>query len=132
MHKQPLLLHKIAETIKSASTKIHEMILMEMASLLLECGYGAHYANENDETALHFAAASGNVELIKLLIRWGAKVDSKNYFGMTPFYYAVGNGQAKACRFFYGEANANVNAKTQDLKNVLICLYCKEEQIEKN
>jgi len=131
MHTQPLLLHKIAQTIRTAQTRQQELILLEMANMLLEVGYGAHYINEDEETALHFAAASGNTDLIILLIRWGAKVDAKNYFGMTPFFYAVGNGHLRACRFFYGEVNAQVAARTLDLKTVLHCLYCRDESIEK-
>lgn len=45
--------------------------------------------DEEGNTALHFAAASGHEHLVRFLLRKGASVDSWNNYGWTPLMQAA-------------------------------------------
>lgn len=45
--------------------------------------------DEEGNTALHFAAASGHEHLVRFLLRKGASVDSRNNYGWTPLMQAA-------------------------------------------
>ena len=52
------------------------------------------FANPNlqdrkGRTALHYAAASGNLMMVKLLLQHDAKLDVQDYEGKTPLYFAA-------------------------------------------
>lgn len=48
---------------------------------------------DNDEqTALHIAAAGGNVKILELLVQNGANVSSVDNYGWTPVHIAAENG----------------------------------------
>ena len=132
MHTRKELLHKIADTMKTTDDA---RVLINMAYLLLECGYNPNNVNDDDETAMHIACAVGNIEMIELLVHFGANVEAKvriltfcvkflkNLYGMTPFFYAVGNGMATTCRYLYSQVKVDIHAKTKDLKTSLIALF---------
>ena len=62
-------------------------------------------------TALHYAAGSGHLETVQLLIRYGANVDAQNNVGDTPLHRAAFKGH-------HAVVQALVNAKARiDLKN---------------
>jgi hypothetical protein len=54
-------------------------------------------------TALHQAAANGNVELLELLLSHGAQIDSFNSIGETPLHYAARFGSLKAVKILINE-----------------------------
>lgn len=56
--------------------------------------------------ALHFCAANGHVNLIKLLIKHNADVNTINSSGSTPLHYASLNGQKDAVQSLL-DAGAN-------------------------
>lgn len=66
-------------------------------------------------TALHQAAASGNVKLIREFISKGAKVNAKNTSGETPLHLAARFGHSDAVRHLLA-AGADVLAKTRYTK----------------
>lgn len=45
--------------------------------------------DEEGNTALQFAAASGHENLVRFLLRKGASVDSRNNYGWTPLMQAA-------------------------------------------
>lgn len=61
-------------------------------------------------SAMHFAAKSGNSELIKYLASKKANVNDRTYYGVTPLMYAVSNGHLEATKMLIA-LKANVNAK---------------------
>lgn len=66
-------------------------------------------------TALHQAAASGNVRLIRDFISYGANVNAKNTSGETPLHLASRFGHIDAVRYLIA-AGADVRAKTRYTK----------------
>lgn len=57
--------------------------------MLLKHGMPVNATNWGGNTPLHFAAYRGQVELIRLLLDWGAKVDARNRWEWTPLAFAV-------------------------------------------
>jgi hypothetical protein len=57
-------------------------------------------------TSLHWAASAGNFQCLLQLIEWGAKLNSKNYMGMTPREYAIHRS-----RWIIGEAKDRSRAR---------------------
>jgi len=51
-----------------------------------------------DETALHFAVESGNVDLVRFLLEKGIDVNAKQSFGETPLHYAASHGHANVAK----------------------------------
>ena len=62
-------------------------------------------------TALHQAAANGNVTMIRTLIAHGAKVNAKNSSGETPLHLAARFGHIDAVRYLI-YSGATINEKT--------------------
>jgi ankyrin repeat protein len=62
----------------------------EAARLLIDAGADVNAQRQNGDTALHLAAAAGNVAMIQLLADNGAKLDVRNAAGYTPLDAAMG------------------------------------------
>lgn len=43
----------------------------------------------DDWTALHFASNEGNLDIVNILIKHGAKIDALTKFQRTPFFLTV-------------------------------------------
>ncbi len=68
---------------------------------LLHTGANIH-AMKNDhwnDTALHYAAASGNVRCCEILVANGASFRAKNFAGLTPRDYAFGNNHYDVVKY---------------------------------
>ncbi|RSL83545.1 hypothetical protein CEP52_016684 [Fusarium oligoseptatum] len=66
--------------------------LLSFMKLCLEHGTCADYSDENKNTALHWLKQYTPVQLVKLLIDSGSKVDSLNSQGLTPLAVATKEG----------------------------------------
>ena len=61
--------------------------------LLIRHGANVNLANwENGNTPLHYAAVSGNPDLVQLMLVHGAEVNAVNRGGYTPLYYLASSG----------------------------------------
>lgn len=85
-----------------AACKIAELLLAKNADVnaqadmrLVEDHEYIHYSNV---AALHYAAAAGDEEMVKLLLKHGALIDIQNAFGETPLLLAVWKGHAKVVK----------------------------------
>jgi ankyrin repeat protein len=69
-------------------------------------------SSENSETALHFAAANGNTDIVKLLIAHGANPMTKEIcLGETPLHSASAKGHLDVVASLL-DNGADVNSKT--------------------
>ena len=55
-----------------------------VAKLLIKNGAAINAKDDDENTPLHLAAASGNTGIVKLLIENGAIIDAQNKYGNTP------------------------------------------------
>lgn len=72
--------------------------------------------DEEGNTPLQFASASGHENLVRFLLRKGASVDSRNNYGWTPLMQAARWGCAlKAIQlgFSHVEGHAELHSKTR-------------------
>ena len=59
-----------------------DYLLAVVFPLLFQCGM----------TALHHAALAGVTAIVRVLLKWGGKVDIGDKSGKSPLWYAVDNG----------------------------------------
>ena len=61
-----------------------------------------HCRNRRGETALFMAASTSTVDIVKLLIKYGAKVEASDYvpFSATPLLCAIERGNVEVAKFF--------------------------------
>ena len=71
--------------------------------------FGRSKPAEGNLSPIHFAAQSGNSELIKYLALKRVNVNSKTHYGVTPLMFAVSNGRLEATKMLIS-LRANVNA----------------------
>jgi ankyrin repeat protein len=74
-------------------------------------------------TPLHAAAASGSVNVARILLVSGAEVDARNSYGNTPLHIACLNGHSNVCSelTYYG---ADINALNYRGQVSVMLLYC--------
>ena len=61
----------------------------KIANFLSEVGGVIKAANIDGTTAIHFAAQSGNVQLVNFLLQKGLDINSKNNKGESPLFYML-------------------------------------------
>lgn len=89
------------------------------ALYLLEHGADARATpSENQPSALHHAAGTGSLELIKALVAKGVDVDSPSDAG-SPLIWAVGHDHPKAVKLLL-DSGANPNGATDDDVTALV------------
>jgi ankyrin repeat protein len=57
---------------------------VEVVKMILDAGADVNAANDQENTALHFAALRGNDKVVQYLVSRGARIDAKNKQGKTP------------------------------------------------
>ncbi|KAK0175380.1 hypothetical protein PV327_009132 [Microctonus hyperodae] len=61
------------------------------------------------DTALHFAARRRDVDMVRILVDYGAQVDMQNGEGQTPLHIASAEGDETLVKYFYGvRASASI------------------------
>lgn len=74
--------------------------------------------NEYNETLLHEAARSGDIETAKFLIEKGANVNAIDVDGGTPLHYAACNAHLETVKLLI-DNGADINAQDFDKKSPL-------------
>ena len=62
-----------------------------------------------DNTAIHIASSSGNLDIVIALIEAGAQIDNKNEDEQTPVHLAAKHGQLKVLKYILGHDRYSVN-----------------------
>lgn len=86
---------------------------------LLEHGADPNFTFLDYDCALLEAVKGDCIENVKLLLRFGARVDQKNTHDATPFLYAVDENKYEALQILM-HAGADVNATFDDGSNALL------------
>jgi ankyrin repeat protein len=69
---------------------------VHICHILLSSGCRLHLKDSEQNTALHWAAASGDAEVCRLLVEAGAQLDEYNRYGKTPIQKAARDGHTEA------------------------------------
>lgn len=64
----------------------------QLVHRLIHSGANINLVDNDEQTALHIAAANGNVKVADLLIKNGANVSSVDNYGWTALHIASENG----------------------------------------
>ena len=96
---QETALMAAADQVTTQAGEIAEIILTKAPEII-------DFADGDGATALHFAAESKNIPVIKVLLRHGADVDAKNCDGDTPLYRAAMRASSHAVKLLL-EAGAD-------------------------
>jgi len=79
-------------------------------------GGGSGNPNQVDEhsrTAMHYAAINGNLQIVAILIKGGAKLDQKEKLGNTPLHFAADLNQAEVAELLL-DAGAAVDPENKN------------------
>lgn len=91
----------------------------QVAALLGEGATVTRQDEETGNTALHFAAASGKADALKLLIQAGGNVNARNQKDRTVLMCAAAEGSSAALKALLA-AGADVNAVSKDGRTALM------------
>jgi len=86
---------------------------IETTELLLQWGADYTASNNDNITALAFAAHNGHSEITNLLIVAGANINKKDKWGVTPLLLAVKNGHVDVARILI-DAGADIEIKDNE------------------
>jgi ankyrin repeat protein len=81
-------------------------------------GVGVSIADDNGNTALHWAAEYGHASCIEPLVKAGANVDAANSQGETPLMLASAGGHEQCVRALW-DSNASADARDRQGKRAL-------------
>ena len=91
----------------------HEGKTAIVRSLLLKPGIDVNATEHDGTTALHYAAQSGNLDMVKALITARASVNAKNRYGVAPIWLAATNGDSAVVEALL-RAGADANTTRAD------------------
>ncbi|XP_040901425.1 ankyrin repeat and protein kinase domain-containing protein 1 [Toxotes jaculatrix] len=88
--------------------------LHDIISLLLEHGASATQGDEDEWTALHFAAQNGDDRTVRLLLDKGAVVDAREKAGWMPLHLACQNGHETVVRLLLSRLSKEAVGERED------------------
>ena len=91
-------LHLAAEQMKVKSRIADEDRRQVCKHILTNSHPLVHKVNKHNESPLHLAAKSGNVEMLRSLLKKGSKILGKDKRGYTPIHVAAENGHAETLK----------------------------------
>ncbi|KAK5648343.1 hypothetical protein RI129_003235 [Pyrocoelia pectoralis] len=83
---------------------------VKTTKLILQCGGNPNVKSEDGLTPLHIASAWGRLNIVELLVHFGANYDIKDNNYQTPLNYAVEHKHSHVAKFLYDESKININA----------------------
>jgi hypothetical protein len=86
----------MARTRDNESTPLHEVASGEVAELLIRGKADANCCDEWGLSPLHYAAQSGNCDVVRCLIEYNAAVCPLDGLGRTPLHLAAQHGRVEA------------------------------------
>jgi len=78
---------------------------------LIDKGAQMEAKDSNGNTPLHFAAANGHLEIVRLLCDHGADVEARNKWGMRPLHWAAYHGHISIVKELIEVKNVEINAR---------------------
>ena len=69
----------------------------------------------NRNSYLHWAAQTGNIKVISLLISHNADINAKDKYYRTPLHYAAENGHLSVVEYLVNQ-KADINTKTKNVE----------------
>lgn len=91
----------------------------EAAKLLIEAGADVFDEDVSCQTALHTAAENGHVDIVRLLVEKGAKIDASDDRGCTPLYKACGAKSDDSALYMITHAEQSINQRAKTGKTPL-------------
>ncbi|KAL0478399.1 hypothetical protein AKO1_000288, partial [Acrasis kona] len=85
----------------------------EMTKLLIKNGISPNHPDSSDNYPIHYAAAYGFIDIFKLLMECGAKIDQFNAWKKTPFDIACGKNHTGISNFILSRSDFDVNLKDE-------------------
>jgi ankyrin repeat protein len=86
----------------------------EVVKVLLTFGSEVNNkSKESTETPLHFAAKNGDIQIVDMLLKRGARINAKNYDGHTPLHIAITHNKMEITELLVNQGAA-VNATNND------------------
>ncbi|KAK3580168.1 hypothetical protein CHS0354_030283 [Potamilus streckersoni] len=112
---------KLITAARMCDSKSTKKILEEHADLDLDC------TDKIGQAAIHYAADEGHVDILRLLVEDGAKIDTPDkHNGKTALHHAVDRNQIKAAEYLI-LAGANLTVK--DMEGKTPYDLCKSEKM---
>lgn len=90
----------------------------DLRSLFVSHGADANYADESGTTAMHRAAANGEVGCMKILKEFGSN-HTQNLQGNFPIHWAALNAQEAALQFLFQSYDIDVLSKNSNGRSTL-------------
>jgi len=75
--------------------------------------------DESLQSALHVAAAEGNLPVLKLLVKKGGNLNLQDMNGWTPLHCAASNGHLKVCEYLLENKGVDACVSTNERTSVL-------------
>lgn len=105
----------------------------ECIKLLNEGANANDFLHLKEGTALTFAASLGRLEICKIFLNYGAKMEKQDYYGNNALHNAANKGHINICEMFLNNG-IDVNIKTKFKSTPLICSitgsYCENKYYE--
>uniref|UniRef100_A0A672UL82 Ankyrin repeat and SOCS box containing 2 n=1 Tax=Strigops habroptila TaxID=2489341 RepID=A0A672UL82_STRHB len=88
------------------------------ARLLVQYNADTNHRCNRGWTALHEAVSRNDLEIIDILVKGGAKIESANAYGITSLFVAAESGQLEALRYL-AKCGADINTQASDNASAL-------------
>jgi len=105
---------KLLEACKLEDVVRVRSLLDKGANLHLLNNVALHAYNDNERNPVHNAAKIGNLEILDLLITFGADCNARDRRQETPLHLAVYNGYTEIINYLVSEKSADIEAQDID------------------
>ncbi|WP_341907505.1 ankyrin repeat domain-containing protein [Fluviicola taffensis] len=82
---------------------------IQIIAILLENGADPNFCNKQGFYPIHFATQKQNMEIVKLLVKYGAQIDQQDgKFGKTPLSVAISKTEGRTFIDYFLELGADI------------------------